>query len=526
MKPDLSSLIPKEAALARLTEAWKPQLEAEQIPLEAANGRVLAEDQLARYDLPVVRASTMDGVAVRSEAFASGVPDASGWKLGQDYVRADTGDDFDDAFDAVIAIEQVELLPSGGLNFHGQFDVKPGSNVKPQGSDVKKGSLLVPKGTRLGAMTMSAIAMGGISEIMVLKKPKVAFIPTGSELVAAGTALQRGQNFDSNSILVRQLLLDMGAEPIMHPIVRDDPAALDAAINELLPQADVILVNAGTSKGGEDYCHSMLKARGTPLFEGIAAVPGRPMNAVMLNGIPVLNLSGPSFAAFYSVDYMVRGLICHALGQKPSQRETVSARLTSPLMKPPFFSLMSPMSVTKTAHGYETAPVAVRGKGAKGAAAAMNAEGIYITTPGEAASEAGSTITVELLKNRAELPEAETPSVKPIALPERCNQCPNSCPVEALKCGRGRAYFQRLIAGTEFTSSNELLTLLAQCGDSAKHMAKRTQQMGGDENTILTLEPEEQQTLSALLHKQKQQWDIAHAKFHNSHKHGHADGAK
>ena len=99
MKADLTHLTPKNSALAMLFAQWTPQPGTERVPVWDCVGRVLAEDVIARYDLPVVRASTMDGVAVDSRRFADGVPDASAWKLGTDYVRADTGDDFDDAFE-------------------------------------------------------------------------------------------------------------------------------------------------------------------------------------------------------------------------------------------------------------------------------------------------------------------------------------------------------------------------------------------------------------------------------------------
>lgn len=508
---ELQTLIKKEEALARLCRAWTPNLGTEQVPLEDAAGRVLCENQYAQCNLPVVRASTMDGVAVDSARFLDGVPDTSQWKMGIDYVRADTGDDFDDAFDAVIPIENVELLQNGGLRFHGKITAQRGTNVKPMGSDVKKGSLLVHAGTVLDAMYLSALAMGGIAEVPVIKKPRIAFLPTGSELVNVGEELQRGQNYDSNSVLVRQMLLDMGAQPVMYPIVQDEPIALHSAICDLISHADVLLVNAGTSKGGEDYCHAILRKLGTPVFEGIAAVPGRPMNAVMVDGKPVINLSGPSFAAFYSMDYIVRGLVCHSLGISVPKRETVSARLTAPIPKPPAFSMMVPIELKKGDSGYTATPVTLRGPNAKGSAAAMTAQGIYVTQPGERPSRPGERVSVELLRNRVVPCDDQQ---QPQTLPSQCTPCPNHCPKDNLRCGRGAAYFQRLQNGEEFTSSDELLLLLNQCGEAAKHMVLRARNTGEDEHAILTLTPEERQTLLVLLRKQKKQWDEKHAARH------------
>ena len=258
----MDKLIRKEDALELLFSKWEPKRQTERVSVTQAAGRILAEDIFAAYNLPVVRASRMDGIAVHSSVFANGKPDTSGWKPGVDYIRADTGDDFDDAYDAVIAIEQVTFLPEGGLRLSDDVQVSAGSCVKPCGADLKQGSLIAKAGTVLHAQTLAAAAMSGVAELTVVKKPQVAFIPTGSELVKVGSALKRGQNFDTNSILVQQMLQDMGAEPILHPIVPDDPNAIRAALESVWEQSDIVLINAGTSKGGEDYSFRILEEAG------------------------------------------------------------------------------------------------------------------------------------------------------------------------------------------------------------------------------------------------------------------------
>jgi len=404
MRPDLKNLTPKSTALEHMFDAWQPKAVIEQIPLAEAKGRILAEDIFAKYNLPVVRASTMDGVAVKSEAFADGMPDTSGWKQGVDFVRADTGDDFDDRFDAVIAIENVVLTEDGKLSFTGKVNGSKGFNVKPCGADMKAGSMILKKGTLLRPQDLAVLAMGGHEEIPVRKKPAVSFIPTGSELVPAGTAPSRGQNIDSNSILARELLPDMGAEPLLHPIVADDPESLERALDEMLPQSDMVLLNAGTSKGSEDYCASLLKKRGEIIFQGVAAVPGRPMTAAIIEGKPVINLSGPSFAAFYSMDWMIRALICRYLNRPLPLRETVKATLTDGFTPPPFFSLMATFRLERGTDGnYLATPLALRGPKSAGNAAIMTANGVYVTTVGEGSFHAGDEIEIELMCNPGDL---------------------------------------------------------------------------------------------------------------------------
>ncbi len=407
MRSDLKDLISKEEALQRIFAAWTPSRETEILPITEANGRVLAEDQFAGYDLPVVRASQMDGVAVDSARFSDGVPDTSDWKPGVDYVRADTGDDFPNAFDAVIAVENVTFLENGGLRLPEKVNASKGFNVKPRGADVRKGSLVCEKGRLLHAAELAAIAMGGNSTVPVIKKPRVAFLPTGSELVPVDCAPERGQNIDTNSIMVCQMLRDMGAEPVLHAIVKDDRECLREAMEELLPQCDILLVNAGTSKGGEDYCAGLIGSLGESLFHGVAAVPGRPISAAMVNGKPVLNLAGPSFAAFYNMDWAVRPMICRMLGVPVPERVHVQAVLKQPLQMPPFFSLMAAIRLEKAGEGsaapYVATPLSLRGPNAVGSAAALTADAVYVSALGERAHPAGEVIEVELLRNPAEL---------------------------------------------------------------------------------------------------------------------------
>ena len=112
MKENVKSVtenLTKEEILQRLFEKWRPQVQTEIIPAVESYGRIPAEDQTVQYNLPVVRAASMDGIAVDSRRFAGGLPDTSSWRSGVDYVRADTGDDFDDAFDSVIRIEDIDL---------------------------------------------------------------------------------------------------------------------------------------------------------------------------------------------------------------------------------------------------------------------------------------------------------------------------------------------------------------------------------------------------------------------------------
>jgi molybdopterin molybdotransferase/putative molybdopterin biosynthesis protein len=392
----LNDLPTREDVLAKLFAAWQAPVRTERVGTEHAIGRVLAADAVSLIDDPVVRASKMDGVAVKSEAFTAGIPDASAWALGHDYVRADTGDDFDDAFDAVIAVEEVEFLAEGGLRFLPDTElVTEGTNVLGTGEKITRGLRLAPKGTRLLAADLTAIAMGAVSEIEVYRRPKVVFIPTGSELTPLGQIPGRGQTVCSNTILAEHMLAQMGAEPLIYPIVRDDPGALRDALAKAAEVADVTIFSGGTSKGAEDYTHAFLAEKGELICHGIASAPGRPLALALIDGKPVVNVAGPPIACFCGLDWCVHAIIASFFELPVQKRHTVSARLAESIGSPDRFELYIRLSLEKTEEGYVARPLSHFGGSP---ADSIRAEGLYITKLVPEPTEAGDVIEVELMR--------------------------------------------------------------------------------------------------------------------------------
>jgi molybdopterin molybdotransferase/putative molybdopterin biosynthesis protein len=387
----------RDEVLGRLFEKWKAPVRTERVRTEDAIGRVLAEDVFSLCDDPVVRASRMDGVAVKAEAFRAGAPDASAWEPGRDYARADTGDDFDDAFDAVIAIEDVEFPESGGLRFAADLEpVLAGTNVAGKGVKIAKGDVLVPRGTRLLAIDLAAIAMGAVSEIEVYRRPRTVFIPTGSELVPLGRIPERGQTVNTNSLLAKHVLSRMGAEPVVYPIVRDDKEALAEALDRALGEADVAVISAGTSKGQEDFSHALLAERGELLCHGVASAPGKPLAMALIDGIPVINVAGPPIACFNGLDWCVRAVLDAFLGGFAQGRHTLKARLAEEIGGAgPGFELYIRLHLEKTADGYVAHPLS-HFKGSM--IDVIRSEGLYITKLRPEPLGKGDMIEVELIR--------------------------------------------------------------------------------------------------------------------------------
>ena len=383
--------VTKQEFLDSLFKLWNPEPQIEIIPLSEARGRILAEDQFAKYDLPVFRASQMDGIAVRSADFADGTPDTAGWVYGKDYVRADTGDDFDDAFDAVIMIEQVELHEDRGPDIHldpGQ-KIEPGTCVAPKGSRTAKGSLAAYGGFTIDGISAASMINGGITEVPVIKRPTVAYIPTGSELVPPGSVPQRGQNINSNAALVEDLLERFGAKPVLFDIVRDDREMLSAALDKAIAEADIVLMSGGSSKGEEDYTTRLFEEHGHLLTHWVKAVPGRPMSVALdaATGTPLINLSGPPAACLNGMIWCVNTIIARFMGRDPYIFPYEWAVLDEDLHGPGIMEMLQTLYLYRAGDGMLHARFTNR---------SLACNGFYITGMGEEFVPAGGRILASM----------------------------------------------------------------------------------------------------------------------------------
>ena len=354
---DYDKAVTRREALELLFSRWPAAHEIEKLPLSAAVGSVTAEDLFSSNTLPPYRVSAFDDFAVRSEDFENGMPDTSCWKRGVQYVPADTGDDFPDGYDTVIAVEDVSFDERGRFMLNDGFKFTKGEAVRAAGSVLKPGDLLVRKNTCVTPEIQAVLAIGGVSFVPVLKKPKVAFLPTGSELIPAGTPPERGQNIDSNSLMVSSMLEEWGAEPICFPITKDDRVLLSQRLDEALNMADIVVVNGGTSKGTEDFNSHMIEERASFFRHGVKAVPGRPIGMAIINGKPVLNIPGPVLAAWLAMDWLVRGLLCHYYGTPAPKRQTVTGILTSDIKKGAGFEMLCRVHIKRNGDGYLISPV-------------------------------------------------------------------------------------------------------------------------------------------------------------------------
>ena len=351
----IPQVLPDMPARSEVTDElwrrWQPKPRTETVRVDEAVGRVLARDVTAQFDFPPAQTSARDGIAVRFDDFAQGIPDARSWVRDVDYATADTGDDVPDAFDTVIQVEDLLFAGEngkmqggtpGGCSFNDGFVIAKapearGQHVNPAGSAFCEGDVVVPAGSRLTPERVSAAVGCGAEQVCVYARPRVGIIPTGNELVPAGQRPRRGETVNSNATLMRAYARLLGAEPVVHDIVLDKHDDIACAVDELLATCDIVLINAGSSKGSEDCGPIVLAQRcETVISHGQRCAPGRPaMSGVTADGKVVCVIPGPPAACDTAIHWLLVSLVAQWYGHRPVER-LVRARVTSGVQAGPF----------------------------------------------------------------------------------------------------------------------------------------------------------------------------------------------
>ena len=306
------------------------------LPLSDVCGRVLAEDIVALDDLPCFDRSAMDGYAVRYED-SIGASQSCPVKLtvvtvGDVVVgqakQVWTGSPLPKGADAVVMLENT-ICNGNTLTIYSPLT--PGVNVIRRGEDVKKGQLLAKEGTRVTPYIVGLVAALGYSSLNVYKKPLIAILATGNEVVAVGTQIGAHQVFNSNTFVLSAMCQELGAEVINFGIAKDNVEVIAEQICQALQVADALITTGGTSVGGLDLVPDAVNRVGKPgvVVHGLALRPAMPTGVAVLNDKPVMILSGNPVASIIGFEVFGRPAVCRLLGlNKTEQRLTIKAVLT------------------------------------------------------------------------------------------------------------------------------------------------------------------------------------------------------
>lgn len=316
-----------DAILAKV--AFEPRVE--HVHVADALNRVTAEQCLCAYDLPNKLGSRMDAISVNFDSFADGMPDVSTWERGVDWNFANTGTAIEGDFDTCIRIEEVVVDENDELVAINKIPAERGAMTIPVGSRHQKGQLIVDKGVRITPAKMSALAMAGIAQVPVVAKPRVAFIPTGDELVPVDFPLPLGKTIEANSLMLAGKLEQWGAECFIHPILGDDWNTIRDAVLACVGEYDIVILNAGSSKGSKDFNIEILEEAGEVLYHEVNHGPGHHSSCAVIDGTPVVGISGPPSGAEYTADWYLQPLVEAYLFGAPLPVKKIKARLAHDL---------------------------------------------------------------------------------------------------------------------------------------------------------------------------------------------------
>ena len=300
----------------------------ELVKINDSLANVTAEAIWALNSSPNYDSSAMDGFAVNAVATISATEtDPIYLKIGKQAIQVDTGDPVPIGFDAVIMIEHTSNPNADEIEI--RQPVPPYNHVRKIGEDIVATELVLPQNHKIRPQDIAACAAAGITNINVHVPPKILIIPTGDEIIPIGEKrIRKEQIIDTNSIMLGSMITEFGAYPTLHPPIPDDEKKLKSTINEKIKDFDIILINAGSSAGRDDYTSSIINDLGEVIVHGIAIKPGHPVVLGIIEGKPVIGIPGYPVSAALTTQLIVKQIINKKLGLIESQEKTIKATTT------------------------------------------------------------------------------------------------------------------------------------------------------------------------------------------------------
>jgi putative molybdopterin biosynthesis protein len=397
-------------------------LGVDEIPLdENALGRVLAEPVWAKISSPHYHASAMDGFAVVAKDTEDAIPTApvtipvyNSESQSSRSVYIDTGDPLPSWANAVIPIERVEPVDANGqpaqdtrqpFAIRIRAAVTPWSHVRPLGEDMVATQLVLPDGHTLRAVDLGAIAGCGHSIVKVARKPKVAILPTGTELKPIGEPVVSGDIIEYNSMVLAAQVNGWGGAAVRWPITPDDFVNIQERVAEAAQSSDLILLNAGSSAGSEDFSADVVQTLGELMVHGVAVRPGHPVILGMIHvsekkKIPIIGVPGYPVSAALTGEIFVEPMLAKWLGRPAYQPYEITATLTRKITSPSGDDDFLRVAVGKVGDRTLAAPVA---RGAGVITSLVQADGIVVVPRGSQGLPSGEEVKVRLYRSTAEL---------------------------------------------------------------------------------------------------------------------------
>ena len=364
----------------------------EVIPVWDACGRVTAHAVYAHICAPHYAASAMDGVGVNAkDTFGATETTPITLNPGQ-FIVLDTGDPVPDDKDAVIMVEDVVKNEDGTITIHDA--AAPWQHIRQIGEDICAGEMILPSHVAVSPSAIGAMIAGGVLEIEVIRKPLVGIIPTGDEIIPPCTNPKPGDILEFNGSIFSAMVRQWGAEAKVYPIVPDRFDAIKETVSLAAEECDLVILNAGSSAGRDDYSTRVIRELGEVLYHGIAMKPGKPAILGCQGAKPILGVPGYPVSGIIVIEQLLKPLVDHWLKAPAQQNQYAKAILTRPVV-----SGLKYEEFVRVRMGYvgDKLMASPLNRGSGVVSSFMKADGILEVPQGLEGFEAGAEVNVRLL---------------------------------------------------------------------------------------------------------------------------------
>ena len=380
----------------------KPQTEI--VNTYESLNRITAEPIFAKCCSPLFNSAAMDGIAVKSAKTAKAKEERPLiLEPGTGYKIIDTGDPVKSPFDAVVMAEDV-IEESGSDRVMITRSVPGWQHVRPIGEDIAAGEMLLPSHHTIRPVDIGVLLAGGILNLKTFRKPTVSIIPTGTEIIMPYENPSEGDIIDSNSGMFAAMVTEAGGIPHRCGIVPDDYQQIKEAVLGEIEKSDVVIINAGSSAGTEDYTVHVLREIGEVIIHGVAMKPGKPVILAVVGGKPVIGLPGYPVSAYLAFENFVEPVLRKMTGGNSlsglTSRKTVKAVLSKRIVSSLKHREYVRVKVGKVGDKFVCAPLA---RGAGAAMSLVRADGFCVIPQESEGFEAGETVDVELYNDIARI---------------------------------------------------------------------------------------------------------------------------
>ena len=364
----------------------------EVIPVWDACGRVTARAVYAHICAPHYAASAMDGVAVSAKD-TFGATETTPITLNPDqYIVLDTGDPIPEGCDAVIMVEDIVKNGDGTITIHAA--AAPWQHIRQIGEDICAGEMILPSHMTVSPSAIGAMIAGGVLEVEVIRKPRVGIIPTGDEIIPPCTDPRPGDILEFNGSIFSAMVRSWGAEAQVYPIVPDKFDEIKNMVAKAADECDMVILNAGSSAGREDYSVKVIRELGQVLYHGIAMKPGKPAILGRQGNKPILGVPGYPVSGIIVVEQLLKPLIDHWLKAPAQSQQYAKAILTRPVVSGLKYQEFVRVRMGYVGDRLMASPLS-RGSGV--VSSFMKADGILEVAQGLEGYEAGAEVNVRLL---------------------------------------------------------------------------------------------------------------------------------